>query len=558
MKKIDHLSDIRHMPKGTVLVTPPWNFPVSIPLGGVAAALVTGNCVILKPAPEAVLCGYMVCEALWAAGVSKKTLQFFNCEDDPIGSKLICDPRINLIILTGATATARLFLKMRPSLDLSAETGGKNTMIITALSDRDQACKDLVRSAFGHSGQKCSACSLAILEKEVYDDPDFLRQLKDAVTSLRVGSAWDPKSFVTPLIREPSEALLRGLTTLESGEEWLVKPEQDPGNPNLYSPAVKLGVKKGSFTHQTELFGPVLGLMRADDLDHALRLANDTPYGLTAGIHTLDDREQRKWQAEIVAGNCYINRSITGAIVQRQPFGGTKNSAFGPGRKAGGPNYLNHFMQLDQIGIPKESFPVSEWIANLTGFLERFELSAEALGIWTASIGSYAFWWEFYRRPQDPSKLIGQDNFLLYLPFKKITVRIEPTEKPLDFLRIFAAALTCKVPLEVSWERRGENFPPRANWAVLLPFFNFIEESEEELAKRIRSHDVRRLRLVNIPSEAIYKAAAESGCFVDTDPVLANGRFELLHYLREVSLSVDYHRYGNLGTREHEPRHPVP
>lgn len=227
--------------------------------------------------------------------------------------------------------------------------------------------------------------------------------------------------------------------------------------------------------HQTELFGPVLGLMRAESLDHAIKLANGTPYGLTSGIHSLDDREQRKWQKEIIAGNCYINRGITGAIVQRQPFGGTKNSCFGPGKKAGGPNYLFHFLHLNQKALPKETLPVNEWIDNLTGFLERFDPPAEALGYWMASIGSYAYWWEHYKRPQDATKLIGQDNFLIYTPHKKICVRVEPTEKPLDFLRIFAAATTCKVRLEVSWERRDESYA-----AVRSKVQKFINASSEE------------------------------------------------------------------------------
>jgi len=210
-----------------------------------------GNCVIFKPAPEAVLSGWVLVNALWNAGIPKEVLQFINCADDPVGSRLIKDERLDGVILTGATSTARLFMQMRPALNLSAETGGKNAIIISSLSDRDLAIKDLTQSAFGHSGQKCSAASLAILEAEVYDDPHFRQQLKDAVMSLTVGNSWDLSSKVIPLIREPGDALLRALTTLEEGEEWLVKPQQDSSNPNLWSPGVKWGVKQGSFMHQT-------------------------------------------------------------------------------------------------------------------------------------------------------------------------------------------------------------------------------------------------------------------------------------------------------------------
>ncbi len=152
-------------PKGIILVASPWNFPVAIPVGGIAAALITGNAVLFKPAPEAILTGWKLAQAFWNAGVPKTTLQFLPCDDEPVGSALIQNPKIASVILTGATQTARHFLKLRPSLDLMAETGGKNSLIVSSMADRDLAIRDLVHSAFGHAGQKCSACSLGILEK---------------------------------------------------------------------------------------------------------------------------------------------------------------------------------------------------------------------------------------------------------------------------------------------------------------------------------------------------------------------------------------------------------
>jgi acyl-CoA reductase-like NAD-dependent aldehyde dehydrogenase len=168
--------------------------------------------------------------------------------------------------LTGGYETARKFQSWRPSLPLYAETSGKNALIITAQADRELAIKDLVRSAFGHSGQKCSAASLAILEAEVYDDPIFRRQLRDAAASLHSGPATDPRSIVTPLVTPPGKDLKRALTTLEEGEEWLLEPKQLGDDPCAWSPGIKLGVKAGSWFHLTECFGPVLGLMRADSL----------------------------------------------------------------------------------------------------------------------------------------------------------------------------------------------------------------------------------------------------------------------------------------------------
>ncbi|MCI0381691.1 MAG: bifunctional proline dehydrogenase/L-glutamate gamma-semialdehyde dehydrogenase [Chlamydiae bacterium] len=554
MKKMHGCEDIEWHPKGTILVTPPWNFPISIPAGCICAALVTGNCVIFKPAPEAVVSGWILANLFWKAGISKKVLQFVNCEDEPIGSKLIADPRVNGVILTGATSTARLFLKLRPSLDLTAETGGKNAMIITAMADRDLAIKDLINSAFGHSGQKCSAASLAILEAEVYDDPHFRRQLKDAVESLKVGSPFDLSAKIVPLIREPGEALLRGLTRLDRKEEWLVKPKQDSDNPQLWTPGVKFGVKERSFMHQTELFGPVLGVMRAKNLDHAIYLANGTPYGLTSGIHTLDEREQKKWMEEIEAGNLYVNRGITGAVVRRQPFGGCKASGFGRGAKAGGPNYLWQFMTPVQAGLPQEKIPISNPVNQLTNSIEKIPLSGEQLGLWYASISNYAYWAKKFARDADPSKILGQDNLFRYRPRKNILFRIQQSDAKLDVLRVFAAALSCSIKMEISWDEENNADLQSCDWKSLIPDFEFHIENEDRFITRLKTTKIERVRLLSTPSKKVQETSAEKAIFLDHAPVLANGRFELLHYLREIAISIDYHRYGNLGLREVEQR----
>jgi RHH-type transcriptional regulator, proline utilization regulon repressor / proline dehydrogenase / delta 1-pyrroline-5-carboxylate dehydrogenase len=557
MKKMHACKDIEWFPKGTILVTPPWNFPVSIPAGGILAALVTGNCVLFKPAPEAVLTGWELVKTLWEAGIPKEVLQFINCVDDPVGSKLISDPRVNCIILTGATSTAKLFMRLRPGLDLSAETGGKNAIIVTALADRDLAIKDTVTSAFGHSGQKCSACSLLVLEAEVYDDLHFRKQLKDAVESLKIGACWECSSKITPLIREPHDALLRGFLNLESGEEWLVQPKRDPKNPNLWTPGVKIGVKEGSFMHQTELFGPVLAVMRARNLQHAIDIVNGTPYGLTSGLQSLDEREKKIWMEKIEAGNCYINRGITGAVVRRQPFGGTKASSFGNAAKAGGPNYIMQFAQPHEVALPQEGHPASEDVNKLSSVLQKYHLSAEELGVWFASTANYAYWSKHYSEDHDPSKIIGQDNILRYRPHKKICFRIQEQDSVLDILRVLAAAMSCGVYLHVSWNKEHAHIKARDHLSHLSSFFHITEENEEDFNERIKQGQFRRVRMISKPSHSLTIAASQSATFLDHAPVLSNGRFELLHYLREVSFSIDYHRYGNLGIREGEHRKPL-
>jgi RHH-type transcriptional regulator, proline utilization regulon repressor / proline dehydrogenase / delta 1-pyrroline-5-carboxylate dehydrogenase len=559
MEELYFLEDIEWSSKGVVLVTPPWNFPCAIPLGGVIAALTTGNTVIFKPAPETILVAWHLAKLCWEAGVPKEALQFIVCEDDPVGTRLIEDERINSVILTGATETAKLFYRLRPGLDLHAETGGKNAIIVTSLSDRDLVVKEVIHSAFGHAGQKCSACSLLILESEVYHSAQFRKQLLDAAASLKVGSPWDFSTIVNPLIHPPGKNLLRGMTELDEGEEWLLEPVQHPENPRLWSPGIKWGVKPGSFMHKTELFGPVLGVMCAEDLKEAIGIANDTPYGLTSGLHSLDRREQNYWLAHIEVGNCYINRGITGAIVQRQPFGGCKGSSYGQGAKAGGPNYLMQLMHARQKSFPKENEPVSGEVAKLCRFVERSKPSSEEIKCWNICVCNYAFYWSHYfSKEHDPSKLLGQDNYLKYVPEKGVIFRYQPKDTVWDALCVTAAALTCHCQLIISANR--EECEKLKKIAKIHQFscINLQEQTDEELMVYLREHPNERVRLLSVPSKRIITVFGENATRHYIGPVLANGRIELLHYLREMSVSTDYHRYGNLGLREGEKRSPLP
>lgn len=526
------IADIQWKPKGVVLVAPPWNFPCSIPAGGILASLAAGNAVIFKPAPEAVYVGWILANLFWQAGIPQEALQFLPCEDDPVGTKLIQDQRLDAVILTGATATARKFIEMRPGLDLMAETGGKNAIIVTAMADRDLAVRDIVQSAFGHAGQKCSACSLVICEREVYEDPQFLAQLKDAAASLQVGTPWNPKNKVNPLIREPGDALLRALTTLEPGETWLLQPIKDAHNPQLWSPGIKMGVQPGSFTHLTEFFGPLLGVMCADHLEQAIHIANQTPYGLTSGLHSLDEREHEIWLKSIVAGNLYINRGITGAVVQRQPFGGCKASGFGPGAKAGGPNYLLQLMHAAQVDLPIQQAPAPLKLREIADRLKKQGLSAKQEELWEASIGSYSYFWEHhFSQRHDPSQVRGQDNLFCYAPQSGMSLRVQTQEEIFDAARVLAAAQICGVQLEVSVDA-----------SVDFPFPNGIVESEE----RWLSRPHHRVRFVSKPSIQATQALALQGTTIIHQPVHANGRIELLTLLREIAISYDYHRYGNI------------
>ena len=348
-----NMPNIKATPKGVGLVVTPWNFPIAIPCGGLVASLAAGNTVIFKPASDAVVTAWELVKCFYRAGVSKNTLQFLPCSGREVGPKLVNHPGVDYVILTGGTDTGMDMLRQRPDMLLAAETGGKNATIVTAMSDRDQAIKDILHSAFSNCGQKCSATSLVILEKEIYEDELFRKQLADAAKSYKVGSCWRFRNKMGPLIHPPKGDLQKALTTLEPGESWVLQPEQVGDNPFLWKPGIKWGVKPGSYTHMTEFFGPLLGVMEARDLNHAIELVNQTGYGLTSGLESLDHREQVRWKDAIKAGNLYINRGTTGAIVLRQPFGGMGKSALGAGIKAGSPNYVYQFMDFEDVDWPE-------------------------------------------------------------------------------------------------------------------------------------------------------------------------------------------------------------
>ncbi len=553
-------------PSGVVAVISPWNFPIAIPCGGVVAALAAGNTVLLKPASDTVLPAYVMCQCLWDAGIPRSVLQFLPCRGRDAGNHLVSDPRIDCVVLTGGTATAKSMLRTRPDLDLMAETGGKNATIVTALSDRELAIKHVLHSAFSNGGQKCSATSLLLLEQEVYEDPQFREMLVDAVQSIRVGSAWDLSNKIGPLIRPPGDDLARGMKELEPGESWLVIPEHIGDNPNLYRPGVKWNVRPGSFTHRTELFGPVLGVMSYRTLDEAVGLVNATGYGLTSGLESLDDREQELWRDTIRAGNLYINRPTTGAIVLRQPFGGMGASAFGAGLKAGGPNYVAGLMKHpDAHSVPTDAAaaapqtPQSEVLASWLESIQRLaaegmldETDRRTLATVVASIDRAVE--EEFSRCEDSLKLLGQDNLRRYLPVAHLRIRLQPDDRPADVL--LAAAAAASVSCRAVFSYPGDECQASVDClrAVMEDWggrVELLQESDAELATAISEGAVDRLRILSehYAVEAVLAACAEQFVSAIRRPVSADGRVEALWSLREQSISHDYHRYGNLGNR---------
>jgi RHH-type proline utilization regulon transcriptional repressor/proline dehydrogenase/delta 1-pyrroline-5-carboxylate dehydrogenase len=564
------LPTVKARPKGVVVVVPPWNFPIAIPCGGISAALAAGNTVIFKPASNTVLVAWELCKAFWRAGVPREVLQFVPCAGASGGARLVASEHADAVILTGGTETALRMLETKPDMHLLAETGGKNATVVTAMSDREQAIKHVLHSAFSHSGQKCSATSLLVLEAEVYDDPKFERTLCDAVASIRVGSAWCLDSKMGPLIRPPAGDLEHGLKELEDGERWAVFPEKHDDNPCLWSPGVKWNTRPGSYTHMTEFFGPVLAVLRADNLHHAIEIVNQTGYGLTSGLESLDDREKQEWTARIRAGNLYVNRVTTGAVVQRQPFGGVGKSAFGPGIKAGGPNYVAQLMQFEDVThtAPKRELANRDLLALAhalasQGSAESVLPHAELERI-VGAMRNYDQRHEAeFAVQHDHQRLVGQDNVRRYLPVRELRVRIHPDDTTFEIYARVAAAravgsrVTVSTPpdLQVPAVTLLDELTEMI-WAASI---EFVEETDKALVDVVTNHQTDRLRYARperVPME-VRRAIADRGIYIADAPVLAEGRIELLWYVTEQSISDDYHRYGNLGARSGEARKAV-
>jgi RHH-type proline utilization regulon transcriptional repressor/proline dehydrogenase/delta 1-pyrroline-5-carboxylate dehydrogenase len=477
-------------PRGVVLVAAPWNFPYAIPANGVCSALAAGNTVVLKPAPEAIATAIELIRALHEAGIPPHVVQLARCRDDEVGRYLVTHDAIDTVVLTGAYSTARMFLDWKPRLRLIAETSGKNALVITGGADLDLALRDLTHSAFGHAGQKCSAASLAIVEASLYDDARFLTRLSDAVRSIRVGQATDLATMMGPVIQPPADKLRRGLTELGAGEQWLVEPRPVGHTGRLWSPGVRIGVRQGSWFHRTECFGPVLGVMRARDLDDALSLQNDTEFGLTAGLHSLDPDEIESWTERVEAGNVYVNRHTTGAIVRRQPFGGWKHSSIGPGAKTGGPDDILRFVRF----VPPETRVAPR----------KVDTSVLA--------------------PRDLTRLRAEQNLHRYRPLTKIVVRAVASTSAVELDIVTRAAQATRVDIEVASAHEGD----------------------ESLARRLPTTGAQRLRALGPISDRLARASHNAGITVDDTAVTTAARVELPRWTHEQSISRTLHRHGHI------------
>ena len=566
-RELDSVSGAVFVPARVTVVTPPWNFPVAIPAGGALAALAAGSGVVFKPAPQARRCAAVVAEAIWEAldeaGVGRDVLALVDLDEGGLGKQLITHPVVDRVILTGSFETASLFRSWRPDLPLQAETSGKNAMIVMPSADLDLAASDLVRSAFGHAGQKCSAASIAILVGPVARSQRFSRQLVDAATSLRVGSPEDPLTEVGPLVEKPSGKLAWALTTLDEDEQWLVEPRELPSeryDGRLWSPGIRTGVKPGSRVHLEEFFGPVLGVMHARSLEHAIELQNAVDYGLTAGLYTQNPDDLALWLDRVEAGNLYVNRGTTGAIVQRQPFGGWKRSSVGGGAKAGGPNHL--------IGLgswrPTSGAGTSSTL-HLKGLdssiTDVIEAAQPALGYeafeWLrrAALSDAIAWNRTFGKVVDVSHLGVERNLFRYRP-ASVEIRSTTDAAPQAFVRAIIAAVRAGSAFTVSTPTGLPATVRSALTALEVPVF--VESNEQWIARMAgpaaedgpsRADRVRlvgsRAEMDEVAGALAVAIAGDPDLAVYADEMTQAGRIELLPFLREQAISITAHRFGN-------------
>jgi RHH-type proline utilization regulon transcriptional repressor/proline dehydrogenase/delta 1-pyrroline-5-carboxylate dehydrogenase len=360
--------------RGPAVVIAPWNFPLAILCGMTTAALAAGNTAIMKPAEQSSIIASKLMEVFEEAGFPAGVVQYLPGIGEEIGPVLVGHPDVSIVAFTGSRAVGLSInstaAQTPPGQDhikrVITELGGKNASIIDDDADLDEAVHAVVAGAFGYSGQKCSACSRAVVLEGVYDQ--FLRRLIEATRSLRIGPAEDPGAFVGPVIdRDARDRILKTIESGKTGARLAYAGELGAlADEGFYvAPHIFAEVPPTASIAQEEIFGPVLSVMRARDLDEALRIANGTKYALTGGLHSRSPLNIERVRREFRVGNLYINRKITGALVDRQPFGGFKLSGTGP--KAGGPDYLVQFLNARTVtentlrhGFAPESEPAAE------------------------------------------------------------------------------------------------------------------------------------------------------------------------------------------------------
>ena len=341
-------SILTYEPHGVVSVIAPWNFPLAISMGMTAAALVAGNTVVYKPSSETPVTGSMVYRVFEEAGLPSGVLNYLPGSGSEIGDLLVTHPDVSMTAFTGSKEVGLRIIRLSAETPVGArgvkrvvaEMGGKNAIIVDSDADLDEAVPQVLYSAFGYQGQKCSACSRLIVVESVHDK--LVERLKAAAESIHLGPAEEPRSYMGAVISESAKTEIERYIGIGGQEGIIVVTRRPPDALGYVVPlTIVTGIEPQHRLAQEEIFGPVLSIIKVKDFDEALKVANGTEYALTGGVFSRSPESIAKARREFQVGNLYINRGCTGAIVNRHPFGGFKMS--GVGSKAGGPDYLLQF-----------------------------------------------------------------------------------------------------------------------------------------------------------------------------------------------------------------------
>jgi 1-pyrroline-5-carboxylate dehydrogenase len=347
-------SHLKYIPLGVGIVIPPWNFAAAIMGGMTVAAILTGNTVVVKPSSDAPTIAAIFTEILYEAGVPRNVVSFFTGPGGTAGEALVTHPKTRFIAFTGSkeaglrineqasrTQPGQLWIK-RTVLEM----GGKDAIVVDEEANLDAAVEGVALSAFGYQGQKCSACSRAIVDEKIYDQ--FLEKLVERVKNIRVGPAEDPANFMGPVINQTAMESILDYIDLGKNEGRLLTGGRRAGGDGYFiEPTVIADVGRKSRLFQEEIFGPVLAVTKASNFEEALDMANDSEFGLTGAVYSRNAKKINRAAQDFFVGNLYMNRKCTGAMVGAHPFGGFNMS--GTDSKAGGPDYLLLFLQAKTV-----------------------------------------------------------------------------------------------------------------------------------------------------------------------------------------------------------------
>ncbi|WP_201799319.1 proline dehydrogenase family protein [Subtercola vilae] len=565
---------------------------VSLLAANVLGALAAGAAVIVSPAPEALRSATVLVEALWEAGIRRELVTLFDFDFDfgrdeyVLERALATHPAVDRVLFSGSHELAVLLRSGRHDLRFGGEidgavargdaaasgtgagmgpatgdatgatagvttgaaTGSANIIVVTPSADLDHAVADIVASAFDHAGQARSAVHTVILVGSVAKSARFRRQLVDAVTSLRVGTADDPATQVGPLVAAATGAVLQALTTLGPGEHWLVEPRQLDTDGALWSPGVRTGVAAGSEFQRAEHPVPVLGLVHVATLTEAIELQNSSAGGLTGRLHSLDALEVRQWVAQVSAGTLNVNRGMAGAVLHRQPVGGWNRASIGPAAPAGGPDFVASLVAWQpeegvassELSLAGLETSVAELLTAATAGLDWREFDA----VRRAAVSDEQAWQQRFA-PRDRSLTVLEMSVLRYRPVA-VVIRVSEGEQLRDLVRLLAAATRAGSPLALSTAFKL----PRPLRALLKERHVrvFVEDDSTWLQRAAVVGDgAPRIRMLGGDPRALADALGGSpDVAVYSGPATLAGRVELLPFLRQQTVTVAAHRAATL------------